>query len=118
MAGPAFEPDVCIALPTAQIAVMGPEAAVNAVYARKISEIEDPKERYQFIKEKQEEYKDQINIYKLASELIIDDIVEPNNLRKVLIGRLSMYESKDVQFSERKNAETCATCIDFVGGVS
>lgn len=103
MAGPAFEPDVCIALPTAQIAVMGPEAAVNAVYARKISEIEDPKERYQFIKEKQEEYKDQINIYKLASELIIDDIVEPNNLRKVLIDRLSMYESKDVQFSERKH---------------
>ena len=35
MAGPAFEPDVCIALPTAQIAVMGPEAAVNAVYRNK-----------------------------------------------------------------------------------
>ncbi|MDI5789691.1 carboxyl transferase domain-containing protein [Bacillus licheniformis] len=34
MAGPAFEPDCCLALPTAQIAVMGPEAAVNAVYAK------------------------------------------------------------------------------------
>src|SRR5690606_7196633 len=41
MAGPAFEPDYCVALPTAQIAVMGPEAAVNAVYANKINEIED-----------------------------------------------------------------------------
>src|SRR5699024_4502557 len=37
MAGPAFEPDACIALPTAEIAVMGPEAAVNAVYANKIA---------------------------------------------------------------------------------
>ena len=37
MAGPAFEPDCCIALPTASIAVMGPEAAVNAVYANKIA---------------------------------------------------------------------------------
>lgn len=103
MAGPAFEPDVCLALPTAQIAVMGPEAAVNAVYARKINKIEDPKERYQFIKQKQDEYKDQINIYKLASELIIDDIVEPNELRDALIDRLSMYESKDIPFSERKH---------------
>ena len=103
MAGPAFEPDVCLALPTAQIAVMGPEAAVNAVYSQKINEIEDPKERMQFIKEKQEEYKDQIDIYKLASELIIDDIVEPNELRDALIDRLSMYESKDIPFSERKH---------------
>src|SRR5699024_9975038 len=39
MAGPAFEPDCCIALPSAQIAVMGPEAAVNAVYANKIQEL-------------------------------------------------------------------------------
>ncbi len=37
MAGPAFEPDCCLALPTASIAVMGPEAAVNAVYANKIA---------------------------------------------------------------------------------
>ena len=40
MAGPAFEPDCCLALPTAQIAVMGPEAAVNAVYSNKINEIQ------------------------------------------------------------------------------
>src|SRR2546429_8100602 len=45
MAGPAFEPDSCIALPSAQIAVMGPEAAVNAVYANRIASIEDPAER-------------------------------------------------------------------------
>ena len=50
MAGPAFEPDCCIALPTAQIAVMGPEAAVNAVYSNKIQAIEDPKRDYPMYK--------------------------------------------------------------------
>src|SRR5262249_25593373 len=39
MCGPAFEPDACIALPSASIAVMGPQAAVNAVYFNKIQEI-------------------------------------------------------------------------------
>lgn len=103
MAGPAFEPDVCIALPTAQIAVMGPEAAVNAVYSNKINEIEDPKERRAFIEEKQREYKQHIDIYKLASELIVDEIVAPNELRNVIKDRLGYYETKSVVFSERKH---------------
>lgn len=50
MAGPAFEPDCCLALPTAQIAVMGPEAAVNAVYAKKIAQLPE-EERSAFIAE-------------------------------------------------------------------
>ncbi|MGE6753216.1 acyl-CoA carboxylase subunit beta [Rossellomorea sp. NPDC071047] len=103
MAGPAFDPDVCIALPTAQIAVMGPEAAVNAVYSNKIQAIEDPKERIQYVQEKQKEYKEHIDIYKLASELIVDEITAPNELRSVLIQRYKLYETKDVQFSERKH---------------
>ena len=49
MAGPAFEPDACIALPGAKIAVMGPEAAVNAVYFNQIEAIEDEDEREEFI---------------------------------------------------------------------
>src|SRR5260370_7972144 len=39
MAGPAFGTDAVLALPTAQIAVMGPEAAINAVYANQIAEL-------------------------------------------------------------------------------
>lgn len=103
MAGPAFEPDCCIALPTAQIAVMGPEAAVNAVYSNKINAIEDPKERAAFVQEKQKEYKEHIDIYKLASELIVDDIVPANELRSALIGRLHYYDTKDVVFTVRKH---------------
>lgn len=103
MAGPAFEPDCCIALPTAQIAVMGPEAAVNAVYSNKINEIADPKERVAFVQEKQKEYKEHIDIYKLASELIIDEIVAPSELREILIQRFTYYETKELQFSVRKH---------------
>src|SRR5579875_1145533 len=103
MAGPAFEPDCCIALPTAQIAVMGPEAAVNAVYSNKINEIADPKERLEFVKNKQQEYKEHIDIYKLASELIVDEIVAPSELRNVLIQRFALYETKELQFSVRKH---------------
>ena len=83
MAGPAFEPDCCLALPTASIAVMGPEAAVNAVYANKIAALPE-EERDSFIAEKREEYKKDIDIYHLASEMVIDGIVHPNNLREEL----------------------------------
>jgi len=103
MAGPAFEPDVCIALPTAQIAVMGPEAAVNAVYSNKIEAIEDPKERMAFVMEKHQEYKEQIDIYKLASEMIVDEIVAPGDLRKELAMRLSYYSTKEIPQMHRKH---------------
>ncbi|GAB3066457.1 acyl-CoA carboxylase subunit beta [Virgibacillus ainsalahensis] len=102
MAGPAFEPDCCIALPTAQIAVMGPEAAVNAVYANKIAELPE-EDRDTFIKEKQDEYKDEIDIYRLASEMVIDAVVEPANLRDELTRRFSVYEAKNVNFTQRKH---------------
>jgi acetyl-CoA carboxylase carboxyltransferase component len=102
MAGPAFEPDCCIALPTAQIAVMGPEAAVNAVYAKKISEL--PKEeRADFISSKREEYKEDINIYRLASEMIIDAVIPANSLREELHKRLRAYMTKEMTFTNRKH---------------
>ncbi|MBH0229452.1 acyl-CoA carboxylase subunit beta [Halobacillus yeomjeoni] len=102
MAGPAFEPDACLALPTAQIAVMGPEAAVNAVYANKIAELPE-EERPAFIKEKHEEYKENIDIYRLASEMVVDDIVQPDRLRDELSTRFEAYSHKDVTFTERKH---------------
>ncbi len=81
MAGPAFEPDCCLALPSAQIAVMGPEAAVNAVYSNKIAQLPEA-ERAAFIAEKREEYKQDIDIYRLASEMIIDGVIPANSLRE------------------------------------
>ncbi|MCG3090201.1 acyl-CoA carboxylase subunit beta [Sporosarcina cyprini] len=103
MAGPAFEPDVCIALPTAQIAVMGPEAAVNAVYSNKIEAIEDPKERMAFVQEKHKEYKAEIDIYKMASEMIIDEIIAPSDLRMVLAERFRYYSTKNIPLPPKKH---------------
>lgn len=102
MAGPAFEPDCCIALPSAAIAVMGPEAAINAVYANKIQSL-PPEKRQSFIKEKREEYQRDIDIYHLASEMIVDCIVHPNELRKELIERFAVYSDKELNFTERKH---------------
>lgn len=102
MAGPAFEPDATLAFPTAQIAVMGPEAAVNAVYANKIAQLPE-EDRAAFIKEKQEEYKEDIDIYHLASEMVVDDIINPNDIRKELSTRFALYKTKDVSFTERKH---------------
>lgn len=102
MAGPAFEPDACIALTTAQIAVMGPEAAVNAVYANKIEALPE-EERQAYIDEKRAEYQEEIDLYKLASELVIDDIIEPNALRETLIKRLDLYRSHYTVQSTKKH---------------
>jgi acetyl-CoA carboxylase carboxyltransferase component len=103
MSGPAFEPDATLALPTAKIAVMGPEAAVNAVYANKIAEIEDPAERERFVTERRAEYETDVDLMHLASELVIDAVVAPEDLRDELVTRLDLARTKDRTFSERRH---------------
>jgi acetyl-CoA carboxylase carboxyltransferase component len=106
MAGPAFEPDACIALPQAQIAVMGPEAAINAVFFNQILEIEDEAARAAFVKSKREEHSEDIDILHLASELVVDAVIEPDDLREQLIRRFALAEGKDRSFAERRNPVT------------
>jgi acetyl-CoA carboxylase carboxyltransferase component len=106
MAGPGFEPDACLALPTAMIAVMGPEAAVNAVYANKIAAIEDPAGREAYVHAKREEYEADIDVVRLASELVIDGIVEPEDLRAELVRRFAALRTKDRSFSRRRHGVT------------
>jgi methylmalonyl-CoA decarboxylase subunit alpha len=106
MAGPGFEPDATLALPTAKIAVMGAEAAVNAVYANKIAEIEDEDERAEFVAAKRREYDVDIDIVRLASELVVDDIVTADALRGELVRRFRLARGKDRQFSRRRHGVT------------
>jgi acetyl-CoA carboxylase carboxyltransferase component len=108
MAGPAFEPDACIALPTASIAIMGPEAAINAVFFNQIQAIEDEAEREEFVRAKREEYAADIDILHLASELVVDAVVEPDELRSEIVRRFALAETKDRRFSERRNPITPA----------
>jgi methylmalonyl-CoA decarboxylase subunit alpha len=106
MAGPGFAPDATLALPTAKIAVMGAEAAVNAVYANKIAAIEDSAERDAFVKAKREEYDEDIDIVRLASELVVDSVVEPHRLRDELIQRFAAARGRDRTFSRRRHGVT------------
>ena len=103
MAGPGFGPDACLALPTAKIAVMGPEAAVNAVYANKITEIADEAERAAYVASQRASYETDIDILHLASELIIDAVVEPGELRSQLVARFAASATKDRHFSDRRH---------------
>ncbi|MDB5099145.1 MAG: propionyl-CoA carboxylase [Cyanobacteria bacterium RYN_339] len=102
MSGPAFEPECTLALPTASIAVMGPEAAINAVYANKIAELEGDAQKA-FIEEKRREYVADIDLYRLASELVIDGVINGNDLRDELIERFELYSTKEVEAPFRKH---------------
>jgi acetyl-CoA carboxylase carboxyltransferase component len=102
MCGPAFEPDAALALPQGQIAIMGPEPAVNAVYYNKIMELPEG-ERAAYVKQRRDEYARDVDIHKLASEMLVDDIVPGGALRDELIKRLAFAQSKVQEFPQRRN---------------
>jgi acetyl-CoA carboxylase carboxyltransferase component len=106
MAGPAFDPDCCIALPSASIAVMGPQAAINAVYYNQLAAIEDEAERAERTEQLRREYAENIDILHLASELVIDAVVEPDALRDDLIRRFAHADGKRRQWPAKRNPVT------------
>ena len=102
MAGPAFGSDAVIALPSAQIAVMGPEPAINAVFYNKLAGLpEDQRESRR--KELEDEYRKDVDLYKLAANLIVDDVVEPERLRETLIARFRAYATRVATRVDRKH---------------
>jgi acetyl-CoA carboxylase carboxyltransferase component len=103
MCGPGFEPDATIALPQAMIAVMGAEAAINAVYANKIAERPEA-ERPAFIEQLRQQYREDIDILKLAANLHVDAITPGDNLRTELSRRLAALETKNVAGYPRRRA--------------
>jgi acetyl-CoA carboxylase carboxyltransferase component len=103
MAGPGFMPDACIALPTAKIAVMGPQAAVNAVYANKIEAIEDPSERAAFVEQMRTEYEQDVDLMRLASDLVIDAVIAPSELRDELVRRYRVLVGKSRHFAAKRH---------------
>lgn len=102
MAGPGFEPDATLALPTAKIAVMGAEAAVNAVYAAKLARLPQDERAAQTARLRAE-YEADIDIVRLASELIIDDIVRPADLPGELTRRFAAARGKHRAVARRRH---------------
>jgi acetyl-CoA carboxylase carboxyltransferase component len=106
MAGPAFDPDCCLALPSASIAVMGPQAAINAVFYNQLQAIEDDAERAAKTEELRAEYAADIDILHLASELVIDAVIEPEDLRGELIRRFAHATGKQRMWPAKRGPIT------------
>jgi acetyl-CoA carboxylase carboxyltransferase component len=106
MAGPAFEPNCCIALPSASIAVMGPQAAVNAVFYNQLQAIADEDERAAETERLRAEYAADIDILHLASEMVIDAVIAPELLRDEVIRRFAQAEGKTREWPAKNNPVT------------
>jgi acetyl-CoA carboxylase carboxyltransferase component len=87
MSGPGFAPEATLALPGAMIAVMGPEAAVNAVYYNRLQALPEA-ERAAEEARLRREFREDVDIERLASELVVDAIVPPARLREEIAARL------------------------------
>jgi acetyl-CoA carboxylase carboxyltransferase component len=84
--------DIVLAWPTAEIAVMGPEGAVNIIFRREIAEADDPEARRE---ELVQEYREKFaNPYVAASYGYIDDVIEPRETRPRLISIMEMLQNK------------------------
>jgi len=103
MSGPAYDPEATLALPSGEIAIMGPEAAVNAVYANKLDAIDDPEERAERERELREQYREDIDAHRMASEVVVDEIVPPGDLRAELAARFELYETVEKDRPEKKH---------------
>ncbi len=106
MAGPAFDPDACIALPGAKIAVMGPQAAINAVFFNQVQAIEDEDERSAFVEKLRQDYKREIDVLHLASEMVVDAVIEPEDLRGELVRRYGFYDGRRREWPAKHNPVT------------
>lgn len=103
MGGPAYDPESVIALPSGEIGIMGPEAAINAVYANKLADVDDPEERARMEDELREEYREDIDAHRMASEVVIDEIVPPSTLRDELAARFEFYADVEKSLPDKKH---------------
>jgi len=87
--------DVNLAWPTAEIAVMGPEGAVNIVYRREIAAARTPEEQDAVRRSKTEEFRERFaNPFVAAEHGFLDDVIEPRQTRPRIIRALRLLETK------------------------
>ena len=101
MNGRAYEPDLIVAWPTAEISVMGAEGAVEIVMRRQVEEAEDPAAKKA---ELIAAYRQIIDVYVAAQNGMIDDVIDPRETRPVICRALEMAEGKIVQRPWKRNA--------------
>jgi methylmalonyl-CoA decarboxylase subunit alpha len=100
MCGRAYEPDLIVAWPTAEISVMGAEGAVEIIFRRQVEEASDPAaKRAELIAA----YREIIDVYRAAHNDMIDDVIDPRETRRVVARALEMAERKEVQRPWKRN---------------
>jgi len=100
MCGKAFDPDLLIAYPGAEISVMGPEGMVSIFARKQLAEAENPQE---MLARLAEEIKPQINIFKTAKSGVIDDVIDPRETKGVLFRALEFTKDKKIFRHPRKH---------------
>ena len=103
----AFTPPInsaTMALPSAKIAVMGPSAAVNAVFFNQLAAIDDEDERQATRLRLQEEYAEGVNLLHLASEMVVDAVIQPEDLRTELTRRFALYAGRRRDWTAKRGA--------------
>ena len=101
MSSKSLRGDLCLAWPTAEIAVMGPEGAVNVLFRKELAAAEDPEARR---KELVQTYRERFaNPYVAASRGYIDGVIRPSQTRPVLVRGLEMLKDKRVRRPPRKH---------------
>ena len=94
MCGRAYEPDLIVAWPTAEISVMGAEGAVEIVFRKQVEEAEDPAAKKA---ELIEAYRQLIDVYVAARNDMVDDVIDPRETRPTIIRALELAQGKRVE---------------------
>jgi acetyl-CoA carboxylase carboxyltransferase component len=100
MCGKAFDPDLLVAYPGAEISVMGPEGMVSIFARKQLAEAENPKE---MLARLAEEIRPQIDIFKTAKSGVIDDVIDARETRRVLFRALEFTKDKKIFRHPRKH---------------
>ena len=100
MCGRAYEPDLIVAWPTAEISVMGPEGGTNIVYRKEIAAAANPDEERA---RRVDDFRKLISPYIAAGAALIDDVIDPRDTRPILIRALEMAKTKRVDRPWRKH---------------
>lgn len=103
MSGSPTHPDAVLALPTAKPALMGPEAAVNAIHFNRVMAIEDLEERAAFVDAERAKYEADIDVFQLANENAFEVVVPGDQLRRELVDRFRVYSRKPKVRAARRN---------------
>jgi acetyl-CoA carboxylase carboxyltransferase component len=94
MCGRAYEPDLIVAWPSAEISVMGAEGAVEIIFRRQVEGAEDPQAmRAELI----ESFRKIIDVYVAAGNDMIDDVIDPRETRPTICRALEMAAGKRIE---------------------